>query len=131
LDHMASRAFEILDFRKPRIETNPKDERWGLRAELDRDLVGLQKALSISTSPTSKERHTEGVVLMALGRYAEAELALRKAYALPSDSASIHEELIASLSYQGKYVEAVEIGRRSVDQWPESEGSVVNLAVAL
>jgi tetratricopeptide (TPR) repeat protein len=68
---------------------------------------------------------------MALRRYQEAEMALRRAYALTPNFPGVHQELMASLSYQGKYEEAVEIGRRSVAQWPEDEGVVVNLAIAL
>lgn len=74
---------------------------------------------------------TEGRVLTALERHAEAEAALRKAVALAPDWPDAAGELIASLAHQGKINEAIEVGKRAHALHPDHHIVGINLAINL
>lgn len=101
------------------------------RAQLEDLLLQVEHFARGSLSYDAAAHFTQGYVLMALDRDVEAEPALRRAFALAPNAGNILAELMANLSTLGRNAEAIELGRRMVDQGTLHPKVVINLAVLL
>jgi len=131
LDGLMERSSQLLAYDGARTGEQQDDHVIGLRRGCEEDLAGIQWLIRNGWSGDPKTNLSEGYVLMALGRYHDAERPMRIADALAPHWSSAQRGLMVCLSKQGKTDEALVIGRHAARQHPTDPGIVLNFAFLL